>query len=69
MLVLTDCGRTAAIKESLVSTNCNKTKYEKNESQFSSSDIYENNLSIALCPKAELEDDCKYYLKIYNQLR
>ena len=25
------------------------------------SDFYENNLTIALCPKAELDDDCKYF--------
>ena len=24
------------------------------------SDFYENNLSFALCPKAELEEDCKF---------
>lgn len=59
-LVLPECGRKTSFKESFVSKNRNKSKHEKSQHQCSSSDVYEKNLSIALCPKAELEDDCKY---------
>ena len=46
--------------ESVASKKDKEDNIDNKNHQLVSSDFYENNLSLALCPKAELEDDCKF---------
>ena len=39
--------------------NSDQNKEKNGLRPFYSTGIYKNNASVALCPKAELDDDCK----------
>ena len=55
-------GKTVSSHHESVSSKSHKNKDIDNHNNDSgASDFYENNLTIALCPKAELDDDCKYF--------
>ena len=58
---LVDGKKVSSVRET-VSSKSHKNKDINNHNNDSgASDFYENNLTIALCPKAELDDDCKYF--------
>ena len=58
---LADGKKLSSERESLSSMPHNKENIDNHNKSSSASDFFENNLTIALCPKAELDDDCKYF--------
>ena len=59
--LLVDGKKGSSVREP-VSSKLHKNKnIGDHDNGSGASDFYENNLTIALCPKAELDDDCKYF--------
>ena len=59
--LLVDGKKGSSVRE-LVSSKLHKDENVGDHDNGSgASDFYENKLTIALCPKAELDDDCKYF--------
>jgi hypothetical protein len=61
-------GRKVVANESVASKKDKEDNIDNKNDQLVSSDFYENNLSLALCPKAELEDDCKFLFQYFISL-
>ena len=58
---LVDGKKVSSHRESVSSKSHKNKDIDNHNNDSGASDFYENNLTIALCPKAELDDDCKYF--------
>ena len=58
---LVDGKKESSARESVSSKSHRNKDIVNHNNDSGASDFYENNLTIALCPKAELDDDCKYF--------
>ena len=59
--LLVDGKKVSSARESVSSKLHKNENIGDHDNGSGASDFYENKLTIALCPKAELDDDCKYF--------